>query len=240
MKAIIKVLGIAIAIGAFCSLGIAQGKPDPTGTWDLTVESPQGARTTLAVLKADGEKISGTLKRQAGDTPVTGTIKGNDITLVYSIKFQDQDLKITLTGKADKDSMKGDADFGGFAQGTWSAKRHQEGSGAAAGPSSGPSAASSNVSGNWAFEVQTDQGSGSPSFTFKQEGEKLTGTYKGAFGEGPVEGTVKGSAINFNVKVNAQGQDVVITYTGTIEGGGMKGAVKLGDLGAGTWTGKRQ
>jgi hypothetical protein len=236
MKAIIKVLGIAVAIAAFCSLGIAQAKPDPSGTWDLTIESPQGTRTTTAVLKADGEKISGVMKRQQGEIPITGTVKGNEITLVYSIKFQDQDLKITLSGTADKDSMKGNADFGGFAQGTWSAKRHQEG----AAPATSPSSGASNISGNWAFEVQTDQGSGSPSFTFKQDGEKLTGTYKGAFGEGPVEGTVKGNAISFNVKVNAQGQDVVISYTGTIENGGMKGTVKLGDLGTGTWTGKRQ
>jgi len=236
MKAIIKMLGVAVAMGAICSIGIAQGKPDPSGTWDLTIETPQGSRTGTAVLKADGDNISGSMKRQQGDIPLTGTLKGNDITLVYSIKFQDQDLKITLTGKVDKDSMKGDADFGGFAQGTWSAKRHQEGSGPATSPSSGPS----NVSGSWAFEVQTEQGSGSPSFTFKQDGEKLTGTYKGAFGEGPVEGTVKGNAINFNVKVNAQGQDVVISYTGTIESGSMKGSVKLGDLGTGTWTAKRQ
>jgi hypothetical protein len=235
MKAIIKVLGIAVAIAAFCSLGIAQAKPDPSGTWDLTIESPQGTRTTTAVLKADGDKITGVLKRQQGDTPLTGTLKGSEITLVYSIKLQDQDLKITLSGTAEKDSMKGSADFGGFAQGTWSAKRHQEGGSTAA-----ASPGASNISGNWAFEVQTDQGSGSPSFTFKQDGEKLTGTYKGAFGEGPVDGTVKGNAINFNVKVNAQGQDVVISYTGTIESGGMKGTVKLGDLGTGTWTGKRQ
>jgi len=237
MRVIIRVLGIAFAMGAICSNGLAQGKVDPSGTWDLTIETPQGTRNGTALLKADGEKISGAMKRQQGDIPLTGTLKGSDITLVYTIKFQDQDLKVTLSGTAEKDSMKGNADFGGFAQGTWSAKRHQDGASPATG---GQTSGSSNVSGNWAFEVQTDQGSGSPSFTFKQDGEKLTGTYKGAFGEGPVEGTVKGNAINFTVKVNAQGQDVVISYTGTIENGSMKGSVKLGDLGSGTWTGKRQ
>jgi hypothetical protein len=224
-------------MSALTALAIAQSKADPNGTWDLTLETPQGSRNATAVLKAVGEKITGVMKRQQGDLPLTGTVKGSDITLVYTIKFQDQDLTITLTGTGDKDSMKGNADFGGFAQGTWSAKRHQEGAGSApAGPASG----GSNITGNWAFEVQTDQGSGSPSFTFKQDGEKLTGTYKGAFGEGPVEGTVKGNAINFTVKVNAQGQDITITYTGTIDGATMKGTVKLGDLGNGTWTGKRQ
>jgi hypothetical protein len=224
-------------MSALCGLAIAQGKADPNGTWDLTLETPQGTRNATAVLKADGEKITGVMKRQQGDLPLTGTVKDSNITLVYTIKFQDQDLTVTLTGTGDKDSMKGNADFGGFAQGTWSAKRHQEGSGTSP---AATASSSSNISGNWVFEVQTDQGSGSPSFTFKQDGEKLTGTYKGAFGEGPVEGTVKGNAINFTVKVNAQGQDVVITYSGTIENGTMKGTVKLGDLGNGTWTGKRQ
>jgi hypothetical protein len=236
MKAVIKAICITFAMAALCAVATAQGKVD--GTWDLTIESPQGTRNATAVLKTDGEKVSGAMKRQQGDLPLTGTIKGTDIKLIYSIKFQDQDMTITLSGKTDKDSMKGDADFGGFAQGTWSGKRHQEGAAPAAAAGTAPSG--SNITGNWAFEVQTDQGSGSPSFTFKQDGEKLTGTYKGAFGEGPVEGTVKGNAINFTVKVNAQGQDVVITYTGTIESGAMKGTVKLGDLGTGTWSGKRQ
>ena len=40
--------------------------------------------------------------------------------------------------------------------------------------------------------------------------------------------------------VNAQGQDVTITYTGTIDNGSMKGSVKLGEMGTGTWTAKRQ
>src|SRR5215813_2870458 len=73
-----------------------------------------------------------------------------------------------------------------------------------------------NVSGDWTFDVQTEQGSGSPSFTFKQDGEKLTGTYKGTFGEAKLEGTVKGSNIEFSFKISAQGMEGTITYNGTI------------------------
>jgi len=40
-----------------------------------------------------------------------------------------------------------------------------------------------NVTGAWLFQVETPNGTGSPTFNFKQEGEKLTGQYKGAFGE---------------------------------------------------------
>ena len=96
------------------------------------------------------------------------------------------------------------------------------------------------VSGKWAFTVETDQGSGTPSFTFKQEGEKLTGTYKGAFGEASLQGAVKGKAINFSFKVSAQGVDGTIEYTGTIDKDTMKGTLKLADLASGTWTARRE
>jgi hypothetical protein len=40
-------------------------------------------------------------------------------------------------------------------------------------------------------------------------------------------------------KVSGQGQELVVVYTGTVEGETMKGKVSLGDFGDGTFTGKR-
>jgi len=98
-----------------------------------------------------------------------------------------------------------------------------------------------NVTGDWAFTVETPQGSGTPSFTFKQEGEKLTGNYKGQFGEAPVTGTVKGNEIKFTIKISAQGQELTITYSGKIESkDSMKGTAVLGELGEANWTAKRK
>jgi hypothetical protein len=36
------------------------------------------------------------------------------------------------------------------------------------------------ISGAWQFTLETAKGKGSPSFEFKQDGEKLTGTYSGS------------------------------------------------------------
>jgi hypothetical protein len=44
------------------------------------------------------------------------------------------------------------------------------------------------VSGTWSFNVDTDAGSGTPTFVLKQSGEELTGTYSGALGEAKVKG----------------------------------------------------
>jgi hypothetical protein len=97
-----------------------------------------------------------------------------------------------------------------------------------------------NVSGNWKLTIETPNGPGTPSLVLKQEGEKLTGTYKGRFGESPLEGTVKGNEIKFTVKVNAQGNELAIEYAGAVEGDTMKGKVKFGEFGEGTFSGKKE
>ncbi len=122
--------------------------------------------------------------------------------------------------------MSGTADLGARGTGVpWSARR---------------AAAAVDVAGTWAVEVDTGQGTGNPSFTFKQEGEKLSGQYRGLFGEAPVTGTIKGSAIEFWVDITVEGTKARVTYSGTVEKDTMKGIVKLGDLGEGTFKGTRK
>jgi len=97
------------------------------------------------------------------------------------------------------------------------------------------------ISGSWDFNVETSAGSGSPSFVFKQDGERLTGTYTGLFGKADVTGTVKGDQIDFKFNFEYSGQSGVAHYSGTIEGGTkMKGKVEFGDMGEGAWTGTKQ
>lgn len=97
-----------------------------------------------------------------------------------------------------------------------------------------------NVTGEWAFTVNTDQGSGNPTFTFKQDGEKLTGKYNGTFGVADVTGTVKGDAIQFTFTADVQGQQAPITYQGTVEKNTMKGTLDIAGMVNGTFTGTRK
>ena len=226
-----------------CVTTVVAQSPSAAGQWDATLTSPQGSFNVQLVLKQDGEKLSGVVKGQRGDIPVEGTTNGKDIKLKYTIKFQDNDMPITLTGALDGASIKGSADYGGMAEGEFNAKRASAASApATSAPASAASAkATTDITGAWAFQVESSAGSGTPTFTFKQDGEKLTGTYKGAFGEAPVTGTVKDNKVDFVIKVEAQGQPLTITYTGTIEKDGtMKGTAELGELGSAKWTAKRQ
>jgi len=97
-------------------------------------------------------------------------------------------------------------------------------------------AQATNVTGEWAFTVTTDQGAGTPAITFKQDGEKLTGTYAGQLGNAELTGTLKGNAIHFTFTLDVQGQQAPVTYDGTVEKNTMKGKMDIGGMVNGTFT----
>ena len=105
---------------------------------------------------------------------------------------------------------------------------------------SATAADAANVNGVWDLSVETPNGTGTPTVTFKQDGENLSGTYKGRRGETALKGTIKGNDIKFTITVNIQGQDLVIEYSGTVDGNTMKGKAKFGDAAEGNFTGKKQ
>lgn len=97
-----------------------------------------------------------------------------------------------------------------------------------------------NVTGDWAFTVTTDQGSGEPTITFKQDGEKLTGKYTGQLGTADLTGSVKGNAITFTFTVDVQGQQAPVTYKGTVDKNTMKGSLDIAGMVNGTFTATRK
>jgi hypothetical protein len=98
------------------------------------------------------------------------------------------------------------------------------------------------LTGKWLFTVETSAGSGTPTVTLKQDGEKLTGHYSSAqLGEAELTGTVKGKDMTFTFGTDVQGVHLDVIYRGTIETkDSFKGTVSLGGLGEGTFTAKRQ
>jgi hypothetical protein len=207
---------------------------DIAGTWtvNVTLQSGPMPPSTLT-LKNEGTKYGGTFSAQQGDMPVDAGVKDRAVTIWFTVPTQNGPVAVTLNGTVDGDAMKGSADLGGRAAAEWSARR-----GAAA--ASPQDEARIDVTGTWSMAVETPAGSGTPTIVLKQDGEKLTGQYTGQLGEAPVTGTIKGAAIELAYDVTVQENAVHVTYTGTADSSSMKGTVKLGEFGEGTFTGKKK
>jgi hypothetical protein len=96
------------------------------------------------------------------------------------------------------------------------------------------------VAGVWTFNVELAVGTGHPTVTLKQDGEKITGTYEGRYGPSPLEGTVKDQKIEFTVSMTAEGTAVTGVFTGTVQEEGMSGTMDFEGAGDGTWTAVRK
>jgi hypothetical protein len=100
-------------------------------------------------------------------------------------------------------------------------------------------AAPANISGPWQFTVELSVGTGRPLVTFKQDGEKITGTYEGRYGKSALEGTVKENHVEFTVTVVAEGTTVSGVFAGDYEKDQMSGTVEYEGAGDGTWSAVR-
>lgn len=94
------------------------------------------------------------------------------------------------------------------------------------------------LTGKWDFAVVTENGTGTPVVTLKQEGEKLTGTYESSrMGIRAIEGTVRKDSVRFTLK----GGEVELEFMGVIvDNDNLKGVVDFQGQGGATFTGKRQ
>lgn len=94
------------------------------------------------------------------------------------------------------------------------------------------------LTGNWAFEVVTENGTGMPTVTMAQKGDSLTGTYtSGRLGTLPFKGVVKGQTFTF--AVNTSG-GATLTFNGTIvDADHVKGDADFGGQGGAAFSGTR-
>ena len=83
----------------------------------------------------------------------------------------------------------------------------------------GLAASAADITGNWKGELQTPQGKVTVSYTLKQVGETLTGTWQAA--QSPTveisEGQIKGEKLSFLVKIGANG-GMTFAHEGKVKG----------------------
>jgi len=118
-------MAAVIAVMMAPAVRAGQAKVDLTGKWLFDVQTDAGNGTPTVTLKQDGETLTGHYSSATlGEADLKGTVKGDDVKFSFNADAQGTTIVVTYTGKLDgKTSMKGTVDLGGFAQGTFTAKK---------------------------------------------------------------------------------------------------------------------
>src|SRR3982750_558467 len=85
-------------------------------------------------------------------------------------------------------------------------------------------ASAADVSGNWTGSAEGPNGAITRTFTFKQDGAKLTGETNSEYtGKSTItDGKIEGDAISFSITANFQGEERKLTYKGKVAGDTIK------------------
>lgn len=104
-----------------------------------------------------------------------------------------------------------------------------------------PGQAANTATGDWSLSVNLGQGELAVSLRLQQEGERLSGSMQGALGAVEIANASvgPGGELSFTAPVTLEGQTTEATFTGTIVGNEMKGAVNFAGRAPGSFTGKR-
>lgn len=216
-----------------------------SGDWDMTIQSAQGTNNVRVTFRQDGEKISGIFKSPMGELPFQdGTLSGSDLKFGFSLPIQGQPLEITMTGKVDGASIAGKAQFGGFGEGDWTAKRVDataEAGPAPAPAAAAPAAAATGIGGHWDVTVKTQMGDIPVTADLTESAGKISGSLVGPAGPVDVSGTFDGNAIKLSFTAKTPQGDIPVEMSGELNGDSIvNGKAEFGGMGQGEWTAKRK
>jgi hypothetical protein len=102
-------------------------------------------------------------------------------------------------------------------------------------------ASAADISGNWKGTAEGPNGAIERTFTFKQDGAKLTGETNSQYtGKSEItDGKVEGDVISFSITAKIQDNEMKLTYKGKITGDTIKLSSEFGGGQAIEWTLKK-
>lgn len=126
-------LNALVVVLLLCGLAGAADdkKDDPTGTWTWTFMTPNGDVKVTAKLKAEGEKVSGTVSARERESKIeNGKFKNGELTFQVTREIEGGKFVMKYSGKVKGDAIDGKAS--GEREGQtfdldWNAKREKGG-----------------------------------------------------------------------------------------------------------------
>lgn len=230
-----------LAVPAMAQTTAPAPAADVVGTWDVTVNTQQGAIPSQVKLRKDGAKLVGTIASQMGESPLEAEVKDKTLSIWFNMQGQNGPMALEMTGTVEGDKItKGSLSMGGNVIGDWVATRAKDAAAkteTAAATTAPSPAGGGSLTGDWNVSVELPNMTATPGMTLKQDGEKLTGEYVSAqYGKFPITGTAKGKDVVLNVSMAIEGNPMAVTYTATIQpDGSLKGTVNYAGMMDGTF-----
>ena len=113
------------AVALLVSVPADVAAQDLSGMWIITIQSPEGDQPLPVTIVQDGEDLKATGEiPELGPVEIVGTIQASQIRMEWDFFIEGMELNIVFTGALAEDgTLAGSADFGGFGEGAWTAKR---------------------------------------------------------------------------------------------------------------------
>jgi hypothetical protein len=114
-----------LALLALLCLTFAANAASVDGKWTADVPGRNGTpQTNTFTLKGDGDKVTGSVANQRGDSPISdGKLAGDTLTFTVVRNFNGNEVKSTYTGKVKADSIDFTVDNGRGTPATFTAKK---------------------------------------------------------------------------------------------------------------------
>ncbi len=99
---------------SLATLAVASFAADLSGKWVAKMQTPNGdTREMVMNLKADGDKLTGTVSGMRGDAEITeGKVAGDDVSWVVVRNFNGNEIRQQYKGKVTGSEMKLQVSFG--------------------------------------------------------------------------------------------------------------------------------
>jgi hypothetical protein len=121
---------IAAVVIVCAATSVAAAAPrllaDLTGKWNVSIQSPDQARTSLITWTQKGDSLSGTVETELGTSQLRGVTKGDSVFFGFQLDMGGQALVINGAGAMkDKDTMNGMLELAGMGAFPFTAVRQQ-------------------------------------------------------------------------------------------------------------------
>lgn len=225
---------LALSVFVASASWIAQADSGAVGTWNSEMDL-QGnlINVTIAITEVDG-KLAGKWSSPRGESDLNNVaFEGNKLTFSRTMNRDGQELTLDFSGTVDGDKLDGTLSS---AMGDIPLKGTRA---AASAPAAGSASAGgiANLAGTWDVTTESQLGTLKRTLIIKESGE---GSYNSDTAQWPISNLkVEGDKVSYNVTVNAQGQDLPLTFNGTLSGDSLNGEY-TSEAGTGTVVAKRR